>query len=120
MVMEQFTRKLLTEAGVHEERLALDWASAAQAPLYVELITRFTERIRALGPLGTSEGRPLEEIRQRLRAAVAAASSVKLRTQFGKLTQEMRQGKDYSPQVLETRISEKLNEAIRREMGKGV
>jgi F420-non-reducing hydrogenase iron-sulfur subunit len=118
MVMEHFTRKLLTEAGVRAERFALDWASAAQAPLFVELVTRFTGRIRELGPLGASDGRPLEEIRKRLRAAGAAASGVKLRTQFGKLTQEMRQGKDYSPQVLEAKVSEKLSDAIAREMEK--
>ena len=118
MVMEHFSRKLLTRAGVHGERFALDWASAAQAPLYVELITRFTERIRELGPLGTSDGKPLEEIRVRLLAARSAASSVKLRTQFAKLTQEMRREKDYSPQVLATRVSEKLHDAIEREMKK--
>ena len=54
---------------------------------------------------------PWRKSRKRLRAAVAAASSVKLRTQFGKLTQEMRQVKDYSPQVLETKIAEKLHES---------
>lgn len=120
MVMEHFSRKLLKEAGVNPERFALDWASAAQAPLYVDLVTKFTERIRELGPLGASDERPLEEIQTRLRAAGAAASSVKLRTQFAKLTQEMRQGKDYSPQVLEAKVSEKLGDAISREMQKGV
>ena len=120
MVMEHFSRKLLKEAGVNPERFALDWASAAQAPLYVDLVTKFTERIRELGPLGTSDGKPLEEIRKRLRAAGAAASSVKLRTQFGKLTQEMRQVKDYSPQFLEAKIAEKLHETILREMEKGL
>ncbi len=118
MVMEHFSRKLLTEAGVHGGRFALDWASAAQAPLFVELITKFTARIKELGPLGTSDGKPLEEIKVKLLAAKSAASSTKLRTQFAKLTREMRQDKDYSPQVLETRVSEKLNDAILREMEK--
>lgn len=118
MVMEHFSRRLLTEAGVHPDRFALDWASAAEAPLYVELITRFTERVRELGPLGSSEGKPLEEIRSRLKAAASAASSVKLRTQFARLTQEMRKEKDYSAEHIRTRISEKLGDAIAREMGK--
>jgi hypothetical protein len=120
MVMEHFTRKLLSEAGVLPERFALDWASAAQAPLYVELVTKFTERIKGFGPLGSSDGMPLEEIRKRLRAAGAAASNVKLRTQFARLTQEMRKEKDYSPQVLEAKIAERLHETILREMEKGV
>jgi transposase-like protein len=118
MVMEHFSRKLLAEAGVHPDRFMLDWASAAQAPLYVELITTFTKRTKELGPLGTSDAKPLEEIKERLLAAKSAASSVKLRTQFAKLTQDLRREKDYSKQIIETKMSEKLNDAILREMEK--
>jgi Methyl-viologen-reducing hydrogenase, delta subunit len=120
MVMEHFTRKLLAEAGVHPDRFVLDWASAAQAPLYVDLITRFTKRVKDLGPLGASDGKPLESIKAGLLAAKSAASSVKLRTQFAKLTQEMRRENDYSKQILETRMLEKLNDAILREMQKRI
>ena len=118
MVTEHFSRKLLAEAGVHADRFALDWASAAEAPLYVELITKFTERVKELGPLGASDGKHLEEIKVKLLAAKSAASSVKLRTQFAKLTQQMRHENDYSTQLIETRMSEKLNDAILREMEK--
>ncbi len=118
MVMEQFSRKLLSEAGIHADRFALDWASAAQAPLYVELVTAFTKRVKELGPLGTSDGRSLEEIQAKLLAAKAAASSVKLRTQFARLTQELRKEKAYSPDLIKTKMSEKLDDAILREMQK--
>jgi hypothetical protein len=120
MVTEHFSRKLLTQAGLHPDRFALDWASAAEAPLYVELVTKFTERVKELGPLGSSDGKPLEELKAKLLAAKSAASSVKLRTQFAKLTQELRQKNDYSSQLIETSMSEKLNEAILREMEKPV
>jgi hypothetical protein len=119
MIMEHFSRRLLTESGIHPDRFRLDWASAAQAPLYVELITKFTERVKELGPLGSSsDGKSLEEIRAKLAAAASAASSVKLRTQFARLTLEMRQEKDYSPEHIEAKMSEKLDDAIAREMGK--
>lgn len=118
MVTERFTRKLLEGAGVNPERFMLDWASAAQAPLYVELITKFTKRVKELGPLGASDGKPLEEIRTRLLAAKSAASSVKLRTQFARLTQELRKENDYSAQHLEARIAEKLSDTIAKEMEK--
>jgi hypothetical protein len=118
MVMEHFSRRLLMEAGVHADRFGLDWASAAQAPLYVELITKFTERVKQLGPLGSSDGKSLEEIRAKLAAARSAAASVKLRTQFARLTKEMRQEKDYSPEHIDAKMSEKLKDAIAREMGK--
>ena len=98
----------------------MDWASAAEAPLYVELITKFTERVKKLGPLGSSDGKSLEEIKAKFVAAKSAALNVKLRTQFAKLTQELRQENDYSSQRIETRMSEKLNDAILREMEKPV
>ena len=112
------SRRLLIKAGVHPERFTLDWASAAEAPLYVELITKFTDKISGLGPLGKAEEIPLEELKQRLLTAKSLAADRKLRTRFGKLTQDLRKEKDYSPQFLEAKCSEKFDEMISREMEK--
>jgi F420-non-reducing hydrogenase iron-sulfur subunit len=116
MVTDQFSRRLLKEAGVNPDRLGLDWASAAEAPLYVELITKFTDKIMAMGPLGELEGVPLNRLKRRLAVARSAASSVKLRTRFGRLTRELREKNDYSSRFIQARMSENLDEAILREM----
>jgi len=116
--MEHFSRKLLTESGIHPDRFKLDWASAAQAPLYVQLITKFTERVKELGTLGSHDEKSLEEIKAKLEVARSAAASVKLRTQFAKFTEEMRRDKDYSPEHIDAKMSEKLKDAILHEMGK--
>ena len=116
MVTDQFSRRLLNEAGVDPDRLALDWASAAEAPLYVELITKFTKKIKTMGPLGELEGIPLKRLKLKLAVAKSAASSVKLRTRFGRLTQELREKNDYSSRFIQARMSENLDEAILREM----
>ena len=84
------------EAGVNPGRFVLEWASAAEAPLYVELITKFTQKIKEFGPLGKAEGIPIQELKFRLGAAKAAASGVKLRTRYAKLTQELREINDYT------------------------
>jgi hypothetical protein len=73
-----------------------------------------------LGPLGTAEGIPLEELKTKLVAAKAVASSRKLRTQFAKLTKDLRQENDYSAQLIETKMSEKLDKAISNEMEKQI
>lgn len=73
-----------------------------------------------MGALGAAEGISLEELKSRLDAARSAASSVKLRTRFARLTQDLRQENDYSSQLIETKMSEKLNEAILREMEKHI
>jgi hypothetical protein len=98
--------------------LALDWASAAEAPLYVQLITAFTARIKEMGPLGASEGIPPDKLRLRLSLVKSAAASMKLRTRFSRLTQDLRKENDYSPEFVESRVTEKLDEAISREMEK--
>ena len=105
-------------AGVKPERLALDWASAAEAPLFVELITKFTSLLKELGPLGEAEGISREELKLKLLAARSAVKSVKLRTRFAKLAQDLRQGDGYAPDVIEAKMGEKVNDAIISEMAK--
>jgi len=110
--------KIIKHAGVKPERFSLDWASAAEAQLFVELITQFTSRIKELGPLGEAEGIARDELEVNLSAARAAVESHKLRTRIGKLAKELREINDYSAGVLEEKMAEKLNEAIIKEMDK--
>ena len=112
------TKKILTRAGIDSERLALNWASAAEAPLYVELITGFTRRIKDLGPLGSIEGLARDEIKSKLSVALAAVENVKLRVQIAKLAQGMRKLNDYSPESVEAEISKKVNDTILKVMDK--
>jgi hypothetical protein len=104
--------------GVNPDRFALDWASAAEAPLYVELITKFTNHIEELGPLGETERISHEKLRSRLAMARSLATNVKLRTRFAKLTRALRQKNDYSAEIIEAQMSERLDAAILREMEK--
>jgi F420-non-reducing hydrogenase iron-sulfur subunit len=46
-------RNLLSYAGIHPDRLRLDWASAAEGARLAEIVTEFTERIQELGKLET-------------------------------------------------------------------
>lgn len=46
-------RNLLGYAGIHPDRLRLDWASAAEGPTLAKIVTEFTERVRELGKLET-------------------------------------------------------------------
>lgn len=44
-----FMQEMLTFMGL-EGRLHLDWISSAEAQKYVQVVTDFTEKIRAMGP----------------------------------------------------------------------
>jgi F420-non-reducing hydrogenase iron-sulfur subunit len=118
IVASHLTRKVIEAAGVRPERLALEWASAAEASLYVELITKFTNQMKELGPLGEAEGISREELKLKLSAAKSAVQSVKLRTRFAKLTLDVRDEGEHIPEVVEAKMAEKINEMIIGEIGK--
>jgi hypothetical protein len=86
----------------------------------VELITKFTRRIKELGPLGAAEGITIEDLKIKMLTGKAAALSRKLRTRFAKLTQDMRAEKNYSALFVEEKISENLDKAIIEEVEKHI
>jgi F420-non-reducing hydrogenase iron-sulfur subunit len=43
--------KLLDQFGIEKERFQLHWISAAEAKRFVDVISKMTEQVRALGPL---------------------------------------------------------------------
>lgn len=94
----------------------MDWASAAEAPVFVELITKFTTRINELGPLGEIEGISPEELHTKLTAAGSAVKNVKLRIRFSMLAQDLRKANDHTPEVIEAVVAEKADKAIMHEM----
>jgi len=118
MVTACFIQEILNCLQINSDRLVLDWASAAEAPLYVELITAFTNRIKELGPLGHVEGIGLNDLQSKLSAAGTAVKSVKMRTRFAKLTRYFRESKDYSKSVIQAKVVEKLRGPICQEIEK--
>jgi F420-non-reducing hydrogenase iron-sulfur subunit len=46
---------LLEQFGVDPRRVRLEWISASEGQLFAELITEFTDQLRALGPLNWNE-----------------------------------------------------------------
>ncbi len=45
-------KKMLTQLGIEEERLRLEWVAASEPDRLVEVVNDMTETIRKLGPLG--------------------------------------------------------------------
>jgi F420-non-reducing hydrogenase iron-sulfur subunit len=41
---------ILEDFGIDPRRFAIEWVSSAEAPRFAEVVTRFTETIRTLGP----------------------------------------------------------------------
>jgi F420-non-reducing hydrogenase iron-sulfur subunit len=57
----------LADFGIDPKRLRLEWISASEGTRFAELVTRFTEEIRQLGPS------PLREFKRRRSVSVEEA-----------------------------------------------
>jgi hypothetical protein len=112
--MEEFVRKILAKIGIDSDRFVLKWASAAEGPRFVKLITDFTAKIKSLGPLGDPEG----ELQIKLLAARSALEKAKLRTGLGNITKGFRKEGDYSDQQIKNKVNEKLTKSIGTEIAK--
>ena len=108
---------ILEDVGVNPERFALDWASAAEAPRFVDLITAFTRKIEGLGPMGQVEGKEREELLVKLAAARQAAGIMKVRAGLGNLAKDFRKEGDYGLDVVKRKIDEKLGPMVKSEVG---
>ncbi len=86
----------------------------------MDLITRFTKKIEGLGPLGSRAGLSPRDLDQRLAAAQAAVTDVKLRLALARLTLDLRQEKDYSLETLTARMAAKIDPALNKALGRGV
>ncbi len=65
----QICKRMLTQMGINADRLRLEFMSGADGQLLAESTDDFSRKIKALGPLGSSEGLSKEQVRFRLAAA---------------------------------------------------
>lgn len=50
MDRSEATRMVLEVQGIDPDRFGVEWVSSAEAPRFAEVVTKFTERIRSIGP----------------------------------------------------------------------
>jgi hypothetical protein len=112
MGMNALVFNVLNEIGIKPERFSLQWASAAEAPRFVKLITEFTGKVKELGPLGESEGIEPDELQARLEKGLAAVSSRKVRMIYGNTAKTIRKEAIFTQEYISGVIEEKLSKAI--------
>ena len=91
-----FTRRLFRHIGVNEDRLAFRQCSSGEASVFVDLINKFHEKIRELGPIGGGGDRlKAPEIFKKLKTARAVLAGEKIRWVIGKRTPFLESGNMY-------------------------
>ena len=71
-------KKLLEHAGIHPDRLRLEWVSASQGARFAEVVTDFTTRLKEIGPLGDAEGMDDKTVKLKLEAITKLLPYIKL------------------------------------------
>jgi hypothetical protein len=103
---------LLELLGVDQGRLALEWVSAAEAPVFVKKITSFTDRIRGLGHLGEKEGLDRVRLLRKIAAAKVVMEGMKLRSAFARQAKQVKETNSYG----EFPDPEKLRDSLEGEI----
>ncbi len=118
--MAETCRQVFKEIGLNPDRMALEWASAAEGPRFVELITKYVARIRNLGQLGSLEGEaPKNVLERRLEAALKAAETPKVRTAYGNVAKKLHEAREvavYAPERISHEVSERILPTFRQEL----
>ncbi len=112
MGMNALVKKVLKDIGIKEERFSLQWASAAEAPRFVQLITEFTEEMKELGPIGEAEGLSQDEVQERLQKGLDALSSQKIRISFGNASKAVRKDAVWTDEHIGEIINTKMEKSL--------
>jgi hypothetical protein len=82
------------------------------------LITAFTDRIRKLGPLGSSENLDIEHLLVKLKAAKMALEGKRLRMVFGRQAKYMKEAGAYREIPPDHKLHKELDKALAEETAK--
>jgi coenzyme F420-reducing hydrogenase delta subunit len=117
LVSAALVHEALERIGISKDRFLIDWASAAEGPNFVKIITRFTERVAELGPLGQAEGIEREKLRQRLTEAAEVAKNRKIRTNLISASKEMVKNGDFSRPAIAGLVAAKCDKNLTQMLG---
>lgn len=109
----EMTRSIFDHIGLNPERLSFQQCSSGEAAVFVDIVSRFDEKIRSLGPVG-GEGDRLDspEIYQKLKAARAVLAGEKMRWVIGKKTEFLESGNKYDEIFTEHEFSRAIDMII--------
>jgi F420-non-reducing hydrogenase iron-sulfur subunit len=106
-------RKVMEKIGIEQDRLLLDWVSAAEGIRFGEVVTGFINRIHDLGPIDRKG-----DFTDRLAIGEAVAEGDRIRWLVGKELELLEQGNVYDEKMDEKEFREILHMNIDQEFDK--
>jgi len=108
-------KKLIALTGLEPGRLRLEWVSAPEGGRFAQIVTEFTNQIKALGPSPLAGEKPDPNILMDVLAAKAAAGAFRLRVLVGREKELVEKGNVYGEEVSQEEFDETMEEAIEAE-----
>ena len=109
--MMHLCKKLLEHTGVNPERLRIEWISAAEGTRFAEIMNDFTDKLRALGPLGKGEGIDEEKLESDLESVAKLVPYIKL-VKHDKLARRLDKQEDYDDLYTLDEVDEMFREVV--------
>ncbi|MFW9946061.1 MAG: hydrogenase iron-sulfur subunit [Candidatus Odinarchaeota archaeon] len=110
----EMTQKFLKIIGL-EDRIRLDWVSASEGQRYSEVVTKFVNDIKEIGPSPLSGENPNEELLDKVRAIKMAVSNDRMRALVGRQRKLTEEGNVYGEKYPEEKFNELMDLAIKEE-----
>jgi coenzyme F420-reducing hydrogenase delta subunit len=120
LITAAMVHETLARLGINSRRFLIEWASAAEGPNFVKIITAFTEHAATLGPLGTSEGLDSVVLREKLALAAETAKDRKLRMNLISASKEMMKNGDFSRPTIAGLVHDKCDKILTELIGASV
>ena len=108
------TKKFLEIVGL-DDRIRLDWVSASEGVRYGEVVTKFVNDIRELGPSPLSGDDSDKKLLQRVKAISLAVSSSRMRSLVGRERKLTEEGNVYGEKYPEDEFEQLMDTAIKEE-----
>ena len=109
--MVSLCRKLLEHIGISPERLRIEFMSSGDGILFAEIMNDYGKKVRALGPLGRSEGIDEAEVKSRLNILMKLVPYIKI-AEREKLATRLSKAKDYETLYSTEEVAKLLNEVV--------
>ena len=108
------TKKFLDIVGLRD-RIRLDWVSASEGVRYGEVVTKFVNDIRELGPSPLSGDDYDKQLLHKIRAISLAVSSSRMRSLVGRERKLIEEGNVYGEKYPEDKFEQLMDIAIKEE-----
>lgn len=112
LVSAALVHEVMDRLGLDRRRFLIDWASAAEGPNFVKIITNFTRQAAELGSLGQAEGLEPVALRAKLAAAAEAARGRKIRTGLLNASKEMLKERDFKRETIAGLVAAKCEKSL--------